>query len=104
MTGPIPKHLAEAFDRAVLAYELWHPVNEGQLILLAGRYCTISEVCDTVSQFVDDRLPEPVFNRLLSHMHDRPHGAQKARLLESPTYGVGAVCLREIMDLRRRRD
>ena len=104
MTDPIPKHLADAFDRAVLAYELWHPTNEGQLIPLAGRYYTIGEVCDSVSQFVDDRLPEPVFNRLLSYMHDQPHGAQKARLLDSPTYGVGAICLREDMDRRRRRD
>jgi hypothetical protein len=104
MTDPIPKHLAEAFDRAVFAYELWQPANEGQLILIARRYCTIGEVCDSVSQFVDDRLPEPVFEKLLFYMHDQHHGAQKARLLESPTYGVGAICLREDMDRRRRRD
>jgi len=97
---PIPKHLAEAFDEAVLAYEIWHPANEGRMIPVAGRYCTIDQVCDSVTQFVDDRLPEHVFQRL-SHMHDQPQGAQKAKLLESPTYGVGAICLREIMDLRR---
>jgi len=101
MVESIPKHLAEAFDQAVLAYERWHPTNEGQLILIASRYCTISEVCDSVSQFVDDPLPEHVFKRLCSYVHDQPHGAQKAKLLESPTYGVGAICLREIMDLRR---
>jgi hypothetical protein len=102
MAEPIPKDLAKAFDQAVLAYELWHPTNQGQLILIAGHYCTIGRVCDLVSEFVDDQLPEHVLERLRSYMHDQPHGAQKAKLLESPTYGVGAICLREIMDLRRR--
>jgi hypothetical protein len=102
MADPIPKDLAEAFDRAVLAYEHWHPAHEGQEILIAGRgYHQIKVVCDLVSQFTDDPLPDRVFEKLWSYMHDQPHGDLKAELQKSPTYGVGATCLHRMMDRRR---
>jgi hypothetical protein len=103
MAEPIPKDLAEAFDQAVLAYEVWHPSHEGRKILIAGRgYFSIDVVCDVVSKFTGDALPEHVFEKLWSYMHDHPHGDLKAELRESPTYGVGATCLRRMMDRRRR--
>jgi hypothetical protein len=104
MAERIPKDLAKAFDQAVLAYEVWHPSHEGREILIAGRgYFPIDVVCDAVSKFTEDTLPEHVFEKLRSYMHDQPHGDLIAELRESPTYGVGGTCLRRMMERRRGR-
>jgi hypothetical protein len=100
MAEPVPKDLAEAFDQAVLAYEVWHPTLGGREILIAGRSYPIDVVCDAVSKFTGDALPEHVFEKLRSYMHDQPHGDLIAELRKSPTYGVGGTCLRRMMERR----
>jgi hypothetical protein len=98
-SDPIPKHLAEAFADAVSAYESWHPTHQGREILISGRgYFPIADVCDMVSSFMEDQLPEHVLGTLLSRMHDQPHGHLKVKLRDNPAYGIAAICLHEMMD------
>ena len=62
------------------------------------------EVCELVAHY-DDALPEQVFNKLRSFMHDIPHGRLIAALEAQRTYAVGAFCLRKMMEGRSdRRD
>ena len=101
IVDPIPKYLAEAFDEAVLAYQVWNPHNEGRLILIPdlGTF-RIEQVCDFVSQFTE-RLPDLVFKELRSHMHTMPDGELIAELEKSPTYAVAGTCLRRMIERRR---
>jgi hypothetical protein len=98
---PIPKDLADAFADAVLAYDNWHPKHEGRQIPIDGRGSfPIEVVCDLVSQFAD-QLPEPVFCKLRSYMHDMPDGELIAEVESRPTYSVGGTCLRRMIERRR---
>jgi hypothetical protein len=76
---PIPPDFAEAFAYAVLVYGIWTPQEPGRLIQIGSRYYTINEVCRFVDQFTD-RLPERVYLKLRSYMHDYPDGKLKADL------------------------
>jgi hypothetical protein len=101
--APIPKDLADAFAEAVLAYANWHPKHEGRQIQIVGRgFFSIEEVGDAVSQFAD-QLPERVFCKLRSYMHDMPDGDLIAEIESRPTYSVGGTCLRRMIERRRAR-
>ncbi len=103
-SSPIPADHARAFATAVLAYEQWHPRHEGRQIVVGATYLQLMEVCELVAHY-DDALPEQVFNKLRSFMHDIPHGRLIAALEAQRTYAVGAFCLRKMMEGRSdRRD
>ena len=81
-SSPIPADHARAFATAVLAYEQWHPWHEGRQIVVGATYLQLMEVCELVAHY-DDALPEQVFNKLRSFMHDIPHGRLIAALKRS---------------------
>jgi hypothetical protein len=100
---PITPDLAGAFSDAVLAYETWHPTNEGRLISIGGHgYYKISEICEAVDQFTDP-LPPKVFDHLRSYMHDQPDGDLITRLQAHPNYATAAQCLITMMERRKQR-
>ena len=96
---PIPADLARGFAIAVLAFEQWRPEQEGHKIFVRGNYVRPIELCRLLEQFTD-ALPENVFTRLRSYMHDEPHGRLIAALEAQPTYAVAAFCLRKMMEGR----
>ena len=99
--APIPNDLADAFAEAV--NDNWHPKHEGRQIQIADRgFFSIDIVCDLVSQFAD-QLPERVFCKLRSYMHDMPDGDLIAEIESRPTYGVGGTCLRRMIERRHAR-
>jgi hypothetical protein len=96
---PIPPDFAEAFAYAVLVYEIWTPEQPGRLVQIGSRYYSIVEVCRFVDQFTD-RLPERVYLKLRSYMHDYPDGKLKADLAADPSYATAVRCLRAMMERR----
>jgi hypothetical protein len=96
---PIPPDFAEAFAYAVLVYEIWTPEEPGRLIQLGSQSYSIVEVCGFVDQFTD-RLPERVYLKLRSYMHDYPDGQLKADLAANPSYATAVRCLRAMMQRR----
>ena len=96
---PIPSDFAEAFAYAVLVYEIWTPEEPGRLIRIGSRYYSIIEVCRFVDQFTD-RLPERVYLKLRSYMHDYPDGKLKADLAADTSYATAVRCLRGMMERR----
>ncbi len=96
---PIPPDFAEAFAYAVLVYEIWTPEEPGRLIQIGSRYYSIIEVCGFVDLFTD-RLPERVYLKLRSYMHDYPDGKFKADLAANPSYATAVRCLRGMMERR----
>jgi hypothetical protein len=98
-TEPIPPDFAEAFAYAVLVYEIWTPEEPARLIQIGPRYYSIVEVCRFVDQFTD-RLPERVYLKLRSYMHDDPDGKLKADLAADPSYATAVRSLRGMMERR----
>jgi hypothetical protein len=96
---PIPPDFAEAFAYAVLVYEIWTPEEPGRLIEIGSRSYSIVEVCRFVDHFTD-RLPERVYLKLRSHMHDYPDGKLKADLAADPSYATAVRCLRGMIERR----
>ena len=96
---PIPPDFAEAFAYAVLVYQIWTPEEPARLIQIGPRYYSIVEVCRFVDQFTD-RLPERVYLKLRSYMHDYPDGKLKAGLAADPSYATAVRCLRGMMERR----
>ena len=96
---PIPPDFAEAFAYAVLVYEIWTPEEPGRLIEIGSQSYSIVEVCRFVDQFTD-RLPERVYLRLRSYMHDYPDGRLKGDLAADPSYATAVHCLRAMMERR----
>jgi hypothetical protein len=96
---PIPPDFAEAFAYAVLVYEIWSPEEPGCLIQIGSQSYSIVEVCGFVDQFTD-RLPEWVYLKLRSFMHDYPDGKLKADLAADPSYATAVRCLRGMMERR----
>ena len=96
---PIPPDFAEAFAYAVLVYEIWTPQEPGRLIQIGSRSYSIVEVCRFVDQFTD-RLPERVYLKLRSYMHDNPDGKLKADLAADPSYATAVRCLRGMIERR----
>jgi hypothetical protein len=100
MTDPLPENLAKAFEDAVLEYENWHPQFEGRRIPIGSQFFPLEVVGDLVSKFTDP-LPEHVFMQLRSYMQEEPHGDLIADLERRPTYDVGSLCLRRLIERRR---
>jgi hypothetical protein len=98
-TDPIPPDFAEAFAYAVLVYEIWTPEEPGRLIEIGSRSYSIVEVCRFVDQFTD-RLPERVYLKLRSYLHDYPDGKLKADLAADPSYATAVRCLRGMIERR----
>jgi hypothetical protein len=96
---PIPPDFAEAFAYAVLVYEIWTPEEPGRLIRIGSQSYSIVEVCGFVDHFTD-RLPERVYLRLRSYIHDYPDGKLKADLAADPSYATAVRCLRGMMERR----
>jgi hypothetical protein len=96
---PITPDIAEAFAYAVLVYEIWTPEEPGRLIDIGSRSYSIVEVCGLVDQFTD-RLPERVYLKLRSYMHDYPDGKLKADLAANPSYATAVRCLRGMIERR----
>jgi hypothetical protein len=96
---PIPPDFAEGFAYAVLVYEIWTPEEPGRLIEIGSRSYSIVDVCGLVDQFTD-RLPERVYLKLRSHMHDCPDGKLKADLAANPSYATGVRCLLSMIERR----
>jgi hypothetical protein len=96
---PIPPDLAEAFAYAVLVYEIWTPEEPGRLIEIGSQTYSIVEVCGFVDQFTD-RLPERVYLKLRSYMHDYRDGKLKADLAADPSYATAVRCLRGMIERR----
>jgi hypothetical protein len=96
---PIPSDFVEAFAYAVLVYEIWTPEEPGRLIQIGPRYYSILEVCGFVDQFTV-RLPERVYLKLRSYMHDHPDVKLKADLAADPSYATAVRCLRGMIERR----
>ena len=96
---PISPDFAEAFAYAVLVYEIWTPEEPGRLIEIGSQSYSIVEVCGFVDQFTD-RLPERVYLKLRSYMHDYPDAKLKADLAADPSYATAVRCLRGMIERR----
>ena len=58
----------------------------------------MTTVCGFVDQFTD-RLPDRVFLKLRSYMHDHPHGNLITDLEADKSYATGARCLRRMIQM-----
>ena len=97
---PIPRDLAEAFDNAVELYDIWRwgPSQPERKVSCNGQDFSMTAVCGLVDQFTD-RLPDRVFLKLRSYMHDYPHGKLIADLEADQSYATGARCLRRMIEM-----
>jgi hypothetical protein len=75
------------------------PDYPGREIRIGPRYYSIIEVCGIVDQFTD-RLPERVFLKLRSYVHDYPDDILWADLAADPSYATAARCLRKMIERR----
>jgi|HubBroStandDraft_6_1064221.scaffolds.fasta_scaffold59394_6 hypothetical protein len=96
---PIPPDFAEAFADAVLAYKNWTPEQPERLIKIGPRFYSIISVCDFLDRFTSP-LPEHIYQKLRSCMHDMPHGEVIADMERDSSYAAGARCLRKMIKLR----
>jgi len=96
-TDPIPAHLARGFRDAIDFYQSsWSPAVHGREVSINRKSYKISQVCDVVSDYTDN-LPDDLLVRLLDAM-DLRYAKLKDDLAQQPTYQVGAICLRRLIE------
>jgi hypothetical protein len=95
MADPIPDDIAAAFADAVLAYDAWL-IGGGvtRKIDFHGKWFSIETVCDLAG--FEDKLPDMVFEKLRSFIHDVPDKELIVRIEASPSYASGAWCLKKL--------
>ena len=96
----IPPDLAEAFAELVLAYNDWSPGQPEREIRIERSFFSITLICGLVERFID-QLPEDVFSKLRSYMHDIPDGDLIVELAVNCSYATAARCLRRMIFRRK---
>ena len=101
---PIPDEIAKAFERAVDLYiHRWTPSVEDPIVaMFAGRYYTITRVCDLIDTAgYSDEIPPPLLELLWNNVFHDDYADIKAKLKNDPSYASGARCLREVIQRRK---
>jgi hypothetical protein len=96
----IPPDLAEAFAESVLAYDHWSPGQPDREIRIERSFFSITLICRLVEKFAD-QLPEQVFSKLRSYMHDIPDSDLIVELAVNCSYATAAQCLRRMIFRRK---
>jgi hypothetical protein len=96
----IPPDLAKAFAESVVAYNDWVPGQPEREIRIERSFFSITLLCGLVEQFTD-QLPEHVFCKLRSSMHDIPDGDLIVELAVTCSYATAARCLRRMIFRRK---
>jgi hypothetical protein len=96
----IPPDLAEAFAESVLAYDDWGPGQPELEIRIERSFFSITQICGLVERFTD-QLPEHVFSKLRSYMHDIPDSDLIVDLAVNCSYATAARCLRRMIFRRK---
>jgi hypothetical protein len=122
--GSIPDHLRQAFRNAVWSYAGWNPtlpepevhvaeshvaeghvtdghVTDGHVTDVAGSAYPISAVCGLVGEF-QDRLPEDIFDRLMSYMREIRYTLLRQKLVAEHSYAAGSRCFLRLIEDRKR--
>ena len=92
----IPPDLAEAFAESVLVYNDWSPGQPEREIRIERSFFSIRLICGLVEHFTD-QLPEHVFSKLRSYMHDIPDSDLIVELAVNCSYATAARCLRRMI-------
>jgi hypothetical protein len=95
-----PPDLAKAFAESVVAYNDWSPGQPEREIRIERSFFSITLICGLVEQFTD-QLPEHVFSKLRSCMHDIPDGDLIVELAVNCSYATAARCLRRMIFRRK---
>jgi hypothetical protein len=97
-SGPISRHLRDAFHGAVQLFPNWTALDHGPLVMVDGRSYTIGEVCDLVIE-CNDGLSADLLGGLIYFLNAGDQDLLES-LAKDLSYAGGARCLIELM--RRR--
>ena len=97
--NPLSDELKQAFERAAYSFNDWRHHGGSERLLQVGsnpKHLTISEVCNLVMNFDDEKLPDRLLGFLLN-IPDMTRADLKEALGRSRTYHAGAALLREMV-------
>jgi hypothetical protein len=95
-----PRHLADAFADALLAYGDWSSGQPEREISTGQTKFSMISICGLFDQFADE-LPRHVFDKLRSYMDPVSHSDLIVELAVNCSYATGARCLRRLIELRK---
>jgi hypothetical protein len=98
---PIPTALSAAFRSAVWLYSDWMLSLPEPQVQLGSKTHDMSEVCGLVDCF-RDRLPDDVFDSLMSYMRDIRYTLLRQKLVADQSYIAGARCFLRLIEDRKR--
>jgi hypothetical protein len=98
--NPLTVELKQAFERAVYSFNDWrHHGGSERLVQIGSNNPTnfkVSEVCDLLMNFDDEKLPDRLLGFLLN-VPDMTRAALKEALGRDRSYHAGAALLREMV-------
>jgi hypothetical protein len=98
---PIPDDLGAAFRTAVWLYSDWIPSLPELEVQFGSKLHTMSAVCGLLDSF-NDRLPDDVFDKLMSYMRDIRYTFLRQRIVAEQSYRAGARCFLRLIEDRKR--
>jgi hypothetical protein len=101
LPDPIPTALSAAFRSAVWLYSDWMPSLPEPQVRLGSKTHNMSAICGLVDRF-HDRLPDDVFDRLMSYMRDIRYTLLRQKLVADQSYIAGARCFLRLIEDRKR--
>jgi len=94
-SGPISRHLRDAFYGAVQLYPKWTVFGHEPLVSVDGRRYTISEVCNLAIE-ISDGLPDDLLGSLMSFLNAGDRDLMEG-LAKDRSYAGGAHYLLKLM-------
>ena len=93
--------LRAAFHSAVWLYSDWMPSLPEPEVRFGIELRTMSAVCGLLDG-CNDRLPDDVFEKLMSYMRDIRYTLLRQKIVAERSYTAGARCFLRLIDDRKR--
>jgi hypothetical protein len=100
-TDDLHQAFREAFHNAVWSYADWTPELGEPEVRLGDRGYALSEVCGLMNGF-EERLPEDIFDRLMSYLREIRYTLLRQKLVAEPSYAAAGYCFLRLIEDRKR--
>jgi hypothetical protein len=97
----MPCQVREAFHNAVWIYTDWTPSLPEPMVRLGETCHSMSAVCGLVDEFIE-RLPDDVFDRLMTYMRDIRYTLLRQKMVAEHSYAAGGRCFLRLIEDRKR--
>ena len=97
----LPDDLRAALRSAVWLYSDWMPSLPEPEVSFGHQFHTMSAVCGLLDGF-NDRLPDDVFEKLMSYMRDIRYTLLRQKIVAERSYTAGARCFLRLIEDRKR--